>query len=63
MAYQIEISVNLNKVTNLSEIKNLLLKKADDCKLEDYYTMYEHMGKNRQIYRNHCVFVFYVSRT
>ena len=58
MAYQLEISVNLNKITNLSEIKNLLIKKANDCKVEDYYTMYEHMGKNRQIYRNHCVLVF-----
>tara|TARA_Y100001935_G_C16920172_1_gene320429 strand:- start:5 stop:415 length:411 start_codon:yes stop_codon:yes gene_type:complete len=58
MAYQIEISVNLNKITNLSEIKNLLIEKANDCKVEDYYTMYEHMGKNRQIYRNHCVLVF-----
>ena len=58
MAYQIEISVNLNKITNLSEIKQLLLNKADDCKLEDYYTIYEHMGKNRQIYRNHCVITF-----
>ena len=58
MAYQLEISVNLNKITNLSEIKNLLIKKANDCKVEDYYTMYEHMGKNRKIYRNHCVIVF-----
>ena len=58
MAYQIEISVNLNKITNLSEIKQLLLNKADDCKLEDYYIIYEHMGKNRQIYRNHCVITF-----
>ena len=58
MAYQIEISVNLNKITNLSEIKQLLLNKADDCKLEDYYTIYEHIGKNRQVYRNHCVITF-----
>ena len=58
MAYQIEISVNLNKNTNLSEIKNLIIEKANNCKVEDYYTMYEHMGKNRQIYRNHCVLVF-----
>ena len=59
MAYQIEISVNLNKITNLSEIKQLLLNKADDCKLEDYYIIYEHMGKNRQIYRNHCIITFF----
>lgn len=58
MVYQIEVSVNLNKVTNLTEIKSMLLTKAEECKLEDYYTIYEHIGKNRQIYRNHCVLVF-----
>ena len=59
MVYQIEVAINLKKVTNLTEIKNILLEKADECKLEDYYTMYEHIGKNRQIYRNHCVIVFF----
>lgn len=58
MAYQIEISINLNKISNLSEIKSLLLKKANDCKLENYYTMYEHVGKNRQIYKNNCIITF-----
>mgnify|MGYP001226334673 FL=1 len=58
MVYQIEVSVNLNKVTNLTEIKNMILSKADECKLEDFYTIFEHIGKNRQIYRNHCVLVF-----
>lgn len=58
MVYQIEVSVNLNKVTNLTEIKSMLLTKAEECKLEDFYTIYEHIGKNRQIYRNHCVLVF-----
>ena len=58
MVYQIEVAINLKKVTNLTEIKNNLLDKADDCKLEDYYIMYEHIGKNRQVYRNHCVIVF-----
>ena len=58
MVYQLELSINLNKLTNLTEIKNILLKKADECKLEDYYIMYEHIGRNRQIYRNHCVMVF-----
>ena len=59
MVYQIEVAINLKKVTNLTEIKNILLEKAYECKLEDYYTMYEHIGKNRQIYRNHCVIVFF----
>ena len=27
MGYQIEISINLNKLTNLTEIKNILLQK------------------------------------
>ena len=58
MVYQIEVSVNLNKVTNLTEIKSMLLNKAEECKLEDFYIIYEHIGKNRQIYRNHCVIVF-----
>ena len=58
MTYQMEISVNLNKVTNLSEIKSLLINKAEECKVEDYYTMFEHFGKNRHIYRNHCILTF-----
>jgi len=58
MTYQLELSVNLNKVSNLSEIKNLLLIKAEECKLENYYTMYEYFGRNRHCYRNHCVLNF-----
>ena len=55
MTYQIELSINLNKVTNLSEIKSLLVTKAEECKVENYYTLYEYFGKNRHSYRNHCV--------
>lgn len=55
MAYQIEISINLNKIHNLTEIKNMLLKKAESCKLQNHYSFYEHIGKNRKIYRNHCI--------
>ena len=58
MTYQLELSVNLNKVSNLSEIKNLLQIKAEECKLENYYTMYEYFGRNRHCYRNHCVLNF-----
>ena len=58
MTYQLELSINLNKVSNLSEIKNLLLTKAEECKLENYYTMYEYFGRNRHCYRNHCVLNF-----
>jgi len=55
MVYQIEISINLSKVKNLTEIRNIILQKAYDCKLNNYYIVYEHIGKNRKIYRNHCV--------
>ena len=52
MVYQIEISINLNKIKNLTEIKNTILEKAFNCRLEDYFINYEHIGKNRQIFRN-----------
>lgn len=55
MVYQIEISINLNKIKNLTEIKNTILEKAFNCRLEDYFINYEHIGKNRQIFRNHAV--------
>lgn len=58
MTYQIEIGIDLNKITNLSEITKLLVNKANHCKMEDYYLIYEHIGKNRKIYRNHCVISF-----
>ena len=59
MTNQLELSINLNKVSNLSEIKNLLLTKAEECKLENYYTMYEYFGRNRHCYRNHCIITFF----
>lgn len=59
MTYRIEISINLKKIKNLTEIKNTLLEKAEKCKLKSYYTIYEHMGKNRQVFRNHCILTFF----
>ena len=58
MSYQLELSINLNKVTNLSELKNIIIEKGYQCKLEDHYTMYEYVGKNRQTFRNHCIITF-----
>lgn len=58
MGYLLELSINLKKHPNLSEIKTILFKKAEECKVENYYTMFEYMGKNRQIYRNHCIITF-----
>ena len=58
MAYLLELSINLKKHVNLSEMKNKLFEKAEECKVERYYSVFEYMGENRQIYRNHCVLTF-----
>jgi hypothetical protein len=55
MSYQIEISVNLKKCKNLSEISNKIIEKAEQCQLMNYYKNYEHIGENRKVYRNHCI--------
>ena len=59
MVYQIDVAINLNKISNLSEIKLKLLEKANECKLEKYFLQFEHIGKNRQIFRNHCIITFF----
>lgn len=61
MGYLLELSINLKKGANLSEIKKKLFEKAEECKVENYYTMFEFMGHNRQIYRNHCIITFHFS--
>ena len=58
MGYLIELSVDVNKITNISGIKKALFDKAEECNVERYYSFYEFMGKNRKIYRNHCVLSF-----
>ena len=58
MGYLIELSVNVNKISNISGIKKALFDKADECNVERYYSFYEFMGKNRKMYRNHCVLSF-----
>ena len=37
MVYQIDVAINLNKISNLSEIKLKLLEKANECKLENIF--------------------------
>ena len=55
MGYLMELSVNLRKTQNISNVKSELYKKAEECKVLDYYSMYEFVGENRQIHRNHCI--------
>ena len=58
MGYLIELSVNLNQSVNINEIKNALIDKAEECKVETYYSIYEFMGQNRHVYRKHYVLTF-----
>ena len=58
MGYLMELSVNLCKTQNISHVKTELYKKAEECKVLDYYSMYEFVGENRQIHRNHCILTF-----
>jgi len=58
MGYLLELAVNLNNATNLTEIKSNLYNKAEKCNVEMCYSTYEFMGKNRHIHRNHCIITF-----
>ena len=35
------------------------MEKAYDCKLEKYFLQFEHIGRNRKIFRNHCILTFF----
>ena len=58
MGYLIELSVNLKKTTNLSQIKYDLITKAQECYVETYYIQFEFAGQRKNIYRNHCILTF-----
>jgi len=58
MGYLLELSMNLNKTSNISEIKYKIITKAEECHVISYHDLYEFMGKNRNIHRNHYVLSF-----
>ena len=58
MVYFIELSVCLKKAVSLSEIKNDLLSKAEECRYIDFYDTYNMEGKNRTIIKNQCILTF-----
>jgi len=59
MVYFIEISVCLKKSVNLTQIKNDLRKKANECRCTNYYDNYEIAGHNRNIKKNKCILSFH----
>jgi len=55
MTYILEISINIKKNPNISDIINNIINIANDHKMKKIYKEFEFIGKNRQIYRNHCI--------
>jgi len=55
MGYNIEISINIKKNPNLTEVKKIITDLALDYNCNHYYYLYE--IENSTIPRNHCVIV------
>jgi len=58
MGYLIELSFNINKVSNFIQTKEMILKIAEKYNKTFSYNNYEIMGKNRTIFRNHYVMTY-----
>ena len=58
MGYLIELSFNINKVSNFIQTKEIILKIAEKYNKTFSYNNYEIMGKNRTIFRNHYVMTY-----
>ena len=55
MTYILEISINIKKNSNISEIVTNVISIANEHRMKKFYKEFEFVGKNRQIYRNHCI--------
>tara|TARA_B110000908_G_C10151218_1_gene401430 strand:+ start:119 stop:526 length:408 start_codon:yes stop_codon:yes gene_type:complete len=58
MGYLIELSFNINKVSNFIQTKDIILKMAEKYNKTFSYNNHEIMGKNRTIFRNHYVMTY-----
>ena len=58
MGFLIELSFNINKVSNFIKTKQMILKIAEKYNKTFSYNNYEIMGKNRTIFRNHYVMTY-----
>ena len=58
MGYLIELSFNINKVSNFIQTKEIILKIAKKYNKTFSYNNHEIMGKNRTIFRNHYVMTY-----
>mgnify|MGYP001250765911 CR=1 FL=1 len=55
MGYLIELSINIKKITNVTQIKDDIKLVADKNNCCFMYDIYEYSVDNRYAYRNHCV--------
>jgi hypothetical protein len=62
MGYNIEISFNILKHSNVSELQNTVKLWADDCGCQTIYEDYEY-ETNVQFKRNHCIMTVNFSKT
>tara|TARA_X000000368_G_scaffold307801_1_gene245782 strand:+ start:430 stop:840 length:411 start_codon:yes stop_codon:yes gene_type:complete len=58
MGFLIELSFNINKVSNFIKTKQMILKIAEKYNKTFSYNNHEIMGKNRTIFRNHYVMTY-----
>lgn len=56
MGYNIEVSFDLTKHANVSELKRTITDRALDMNCDHYYYIYE-MERDCRIPRNHCIIV------
>tara|TARA_B100000513_G_C11772012_1_gene141590 strand:- start:122 stop:529 length:408 start_codon:yes stop_codon:yes gene_type:complete len=55
MSFLLELSFNMKKNTNVSDFIEGIRTCAYNYNCSDFYVNYEIMGKNRTIFRNHCI--------
>tara|TARA_B100000123_G_C25716976_1_gene422619 strand:- start:78 stop:488 length:411 start_codon:yes stop_codon:yes gene_type:complete len=55
MGYLIELSINIKKNTNISELKETVKTLAKKYNCSFMYDSYEYIVNNRYYFRNHCI--------
>ena len=58
LIFLIELSFDINKVSNFIQTKDIILKMAEKYNKTFSYNNHEIMGKNRTIFRNHYVMTY-----
>jgi len=62
MGYNIELSFNILKHSNVTELQETVKLWADDCGCQNIYEDYEY-ETNTQFKRNHCIMTLFFSKS